>query len=253
MDTSKMIHFGSTKLNRLGKEGVLRPDSDGLYTMVIGGLNIKNHSGAHYVSHDVIKLFASNSVLMRRLENGALRGEIGHPKREPGMTDRDYAERTLKIYEDKVCFIIKDLWLDEEYGRNTEGENDDVIAIVAKIKCVGPYGHVLKEMFADPDQNVAFSMRCISRDVVYNGVEYRKIITLYNWDMVNKPGIAVANKYDNPTTEDIDDCPSLAAYAEYLETPAHITMEDSKELLTVLERTRNVFKVDTPVSSYKGW
>ena len=83
-----IVRFTASKLLSTGKKGTLTPDSEGYYTQNIGALNCLNSVGELYVLEGAKELFQSSSGLMRRINNGALRGENGHPSMKPGMSEK---------------------------------------------------------------------------------------------------------------------------------------------------------------------
>ena len=95
--------FACTALLGTNKAGILKPDASGYYTLVLGALNIFNNGGAYYpYGESAQMLFKESSSFIRRINNGALRGEYGHPRMLPGMSMRDYMSRITDIMEDKV-------------------------------------------------------------------------------------------------------------------------------------------------------
>jgi hypothetical protein len=198
------IKFVSTKLNNAGKKGVLTPDSDGYYELIIGGLNVFNSAGEFYLLNGAEALFTESSTFMRRVKNGCLRGELGHPKKPPGMTDKAYLDRIYTIDESNICCHFKEVWLDVEYGKkNPELKNPQLVAIMAKLKPSGPKGSSLKESLDNPDENVCFSIRALTRDFYQRGVNNRVLDTIVTFDNVNEGGIHVANKWQAPALENL--------------------------------------------------
>ena len=196
------VKFSSTKLQNNGKKGVLPCDEDGYYTMAIGGLNAYNSAGQYYLLDGAKQLFESSSILMRRIQNGAVKAEVGHPKKLPGMTNDDFLNRILSIYEDNVCAHFKEIWLDDQFGKkNPEYKNPNLVAIMAKVKPSGPKGNTLKESFENLNENVCFSIRSLTRDFYEKGQYYRVLQNIITFDYVNEPGIAHANKWAAPALE----------------------------------------------------
>ncbi|MGI9212448.1 MAG: S80 family phage morphogenetic serine protease, partial [Methylococcaceae bacterium] len=75
----ELIKFTATKLSSHGKMGAIPVDVDGYRTMIVGALNAFNSSGEYYVLDAAKKLFEESSTFMRRVRNGCLKGEVGHP------------------------------------------------------------------------------------------------------------------------------------------------------------------------------
>lgn len=199
-----VVKFTATRLNNTGKQGILKPDSDGYYTMPIGGLNAFNSVGHYYPLEGAKHLFESSSMFMRRVAEGALYAELGHPKQTPGMSNDDYLQRILTLEETNLVAHFKEIWLDGSYGKNNpEFKNPNLIAIMAKVKPAGPKGHVLKGAFENINENVFFSIRALTRDFVQRSVRQRVLDTIITFDNVNLNGIANANKWSSPALESI--------------------------------------------------
>lgn len=194
--------FACTALVGTNKSGVLKPNADGYYTLVLGALNIFNSAGAYYPFESAKELFKESSSLIRRISNGALRGEMGHP-RQNGMSMRDFMNRVMDIYEPNVCCHIRKVWLDYQGVKDERGR--PVIAIMGEVKPSGPMGQALKDALDNPSENVCFSIRSITNDTMNSGVLHKHIRTIVTWDYVNEPGISVAKKWHSPALESLDD------------------------------------------------
>jgi len=184
------------------KKGVLKPDSEGYYTVVLGGLNVLNSSNCFYPLDGNREMFEPNSILQRRIQNGHMYMEMGHPKREPGMTDRDWFVRVLRIEEKNHCGHIKEVWLEENYKPLGE-KNSKIVAIIGKVKPTGPYKESLEEYLKTPSINAAFSVRSFTNDKMSQGTIYKYYKDIICWDFVTEPGIANATKWDSPGLESI--------------------------------------------------
>lgn len=210
------IHYGCTALVGTNKSGILKPDEDGRYEMILGALEYPNSVGDIYTLKSAQEFFKEGSSLMRRIKNGQLRAEYGHPKRLPGMGERDYLERILTIEETKVCAHISDIYIDMHSVKDPV-TGASVITIRGKVKPSGPYGQALKEMLDDPKQNVAFSVRSLTFNRQVGFRQHKDFTQIVTWDYVNEPGLAPANKYQVPTLESLaftlDTVRELASYA----------------------------------------
>jgi hypothetical protein len=196
------VSYSCTALAGTNKVGILKPDENGYYEMIVGAIGIENRTGDFYeASEDVIKLFGPGTSLHRRITNGQCRAELGHPKKTPGMSMQDYVKRALTIEETNVCAHFKSVILDRNLVKDEYGNS--AIATVAKLKPSGPHAEQLRESLNNPDENVAFSIRCLSNDRIEGGRLVKRIRTIVGWDQVNEQGILVANKYQSPTLEDI--------------------------------------------------
>lgn len=79
------LYFSQTKLSLLGKQGIMKPDEDGYYEFVIGGLNVHNNTKSwYYTAQGARELFGPGSLFQRRVANGALRAEVGIPSASQG-------------------------------------------------------------------------------------------------------------------------------------------------------------------------
>jgi len=250
--TVNTVKFTATKLAMSGKKGILTCDADGYYEVVIGGLNVDNSAGERYPLNGAKHLFETSSVLMRRISNGNLKSEMGHPKKTPGMTNNDYINRIFSLEETKVCCHIAEVWLDEDYGKNNPNlKNPELVAIMAKIKPAGPMGPALKESLDNPKENVCFSIRALTNDYYRNGRTIRVLDSIFTWDVVTEPGIHISNKYDSPSLESLVETviteKTLRTVAESMDTG--IAVEDSKELIRDVLKTFN----DEPMALYSKW
>lgn len=201
-----IIKFTSTYLSQKGKKGVLKKDSDGYYEIVIGGLNVYNSVGEYYVAEGAVELFNNSSTLMRRIQNGALFGEVGHPQPTPGMSDADYYRRVMTIDKNNQSAHFKEVWLDTEYGKKyPELNNPELVGVVALVKPVGIKAAVLSSEIEEKGCNVAFSVRGITENKFKNGRTERILKEIVTWDQVPEPGISNACKWQSTSLETIVD------------------------------------------------
>lgn len=196
-------HFTATKLANSQKKGKLAPDENGYYTLVVGALNVLNSAGQFYEYEAAKELFAANSVFMYRVKNGQVAAELGHPKKLPGMSDDDYVDRIHHIEETNICAYFMDIWLDPNYYKSNPEAQQGSIAILAKVKPAGPMGKYLKEELDDPNQNVCFSIRSLTRNYMVRGKWHKVLKVVVTFDKVSSPGIHVATKWDSPALEDL--------------------------------------------------
>lgn len=195
------ITYGCTALVGTNKVGVLSKNSDGYYDMVLGALQAYNSAGAFYELNQAKQLFESSGELMRRIANGAVRSEVGHPRFQEGMSERAWFSRVNDIYEPNCCAHIAEVQLSYDTMRDPQGR--PVVAIMGKVRPSGANERFLERQLENPKENVCFSIRSFTNDRVEGGriVKYlKKIVT---WDTVNEPGIAIANKYSVPSLESV--------------------------------------------------
>lgn len=197
------IRFACTALDGTNKVGVIPKDSDGYYDMIVGGLNMFNSAGQYYEYEGAKALFEGSSPFMRRVSRGALRGEVGHPKKRIGETDDQYLDRIYSIDEGNVCVHFKEIYLDFNSMKDTTGK--PVIAIRAKLAPSGAKGDYLERQLQNKNENVCFSIRSLTQDKMNRGIYTRTIKHIVTFDNVNECGIAIANKYQAPSLESYHD------------------------------------------------
>lgn len=197
------VTFTCTRLNGTNKVGELKKDAEGYYTMVLGALNMFNSAGMYYRADAAKHFFEESNSFMRRVQRGALRGEYGHPRRDTGMSMQAYYARLMQIHELNVCVQFAEVWLDFENYKDDAGR--PIVAILGKVIPNGPLGHVLEKQLLNPRENVCFSIRSFTEDLMERGVMNRYIKTIVTFDYVNEPGMAVAEKYNSPALEGLED------------------------------------------------
>jgi len=200
---SNVVRFSGTMLQGTGKEGVLRPDADGYYTVVLGGMNVHNSVGEYYVYEQAKMLFDRNSHFMRRMREGLLKCEVGHPFKEPGMSEQDFIRRILTIREPNTCAFIKEIELDFDNYFDKTGL--PMVAIIGKIAPSGPHGAALREALERPGENVCFSIRSFTEDYMQRGKCMRILREIITFDWVTEPGIHIAKKFNSPALESFGD------------------------------------------------
>lgn len=193
--------FNCTALVGMNKVGTLPVDSNGYREVILGALDFDNSIGQQYNSQAGEKMLTENQSFVRRIQAGYLKGEYGHPKKQPGMSMRDYLIRIMTIEETLVSHHIKSVWVDRTKVKK-DGRN--VVAIMGMVKPCGPYGPALEKSFANPDENVAFSIRSITDDFLVRGKVSKHLREIAGWDHVVEPGLSVANKYQAPSLESMN-------------------------------------------------
>lgn len=254
-----IIKYTSAKLGKLkaqGKNGVMVPDSNGYYTTIIGALNIENSIGERYVFNDRAKsLFDKSSMFQARVQRGVVRGELGHPKMLPGMTKDKYINRMFEIHEHNVAVHYSDISLDTAFGRNNPSFGmPDLVAIMARFAPSGPHAAVTERGMKNGEENFCFSLRGITDDVEIGGQWHRSMKNIITWDVVNEPGLFIANKYDNPAIESIDVSITMAQIAKAVESKTYLpglAIEDSKAILLDTYRSLLADADTSPVKHFK--
>ncbi len=196
---SKTLIFSSSIGNIVKEKGGIKKDEDGYFFVRFGTIGVANSSGIVYeVTEGVKKLFHKNSPVMTRLLNGYLRSEQGHPKRLPGMSEKDFVRRILKIEETRFCGHIREVVIKEDL------DGPGTFTVFAWIKPYGPYGESLKDDLENPHSNTAFSIRSLVDQRIENGMIIRTLKTIVTWDFVDSPGIENANKVNSIGIEECD-------------------------------------------------
>ena len=226
--TPRQAVYGCTALVGVNKKGILRPSTDGYYTLVVGALNAFNSTGAYYPYETARALFESSGSLMRRIRTGCCKGEMGHPKPLPGQSQRDFIQRVMTIEETRVCCHFRKVWLEEAGYKDAEGR--PVVAILAEITPSGPFGPALKASLDNPSENVCFSIRSLTQDhqspAGYLQKDLKNIIC---WDCVTEPGLSASVKWSSPALESLQErvfTPELLE-AAYTQTGVGVGLEAS--------------------------
>lgn len=200
-----VVKFTETVFAENGKKGVLTPDEDGYYTVMVGALNSYNSAGEFYTAEGAIELFNTSAQLMRRIKNKALYSELGHPKRQPGMSLNDFYYRVISIEETNICGHFSEISLDLDWGKkNPQLRAPDMIAITAKVKPAGAKANALQLALENPKQNAAFSVRGLTENKNVNGRTERRLTNIITFDFVTEPGIRIADKHFSPALESIN-------------------------------------------------
>ena len=238
------VVFSSVKQLEKVKNRDLEKDSEGYYKIPIGAINTYNSAGAFYKDDlGPASIFNESSKFMRRVRNGGLRAEVGHPKRLPGMSLAEYKVRYMSIYEDNICANIKSIEIvktdtkeDPEYG--------NVHLIYGWVKPAGPRGAFLKEMLDDPDGNVAFSVRSVTNDELINGVVVKVIKEILSFDFVNEPGIKYATKWKSYSMESVDafsiDVTSSEDVEEFIHDIEEHVSTESAESMEIVSNLKDI-------------
>lgn len=194
------VVFECIRLKGSNKLGIIKPDKDGCYTQVIGGLNAYNSGGSFYELEAGLQFFQAQSSFQRKIGRGVLRAETGHPKKTPGMKEYEYGERILRIEETLVCGTWRKIWLSNADLRDEQGRR--IVPIMGTIYPSGPYRDMLIHAFQSPGEQVCFSIRSFTNDIPRgDGTFIKKLLQIVTFDYVNEPGIWSAEKLLSPTLE----------------------------------------------------
>lgn len=248
------IFFTCTSLAGTNKQGILKPDAQGYYTQPIGGLNIHNSAGHFYTAErEALALFKGSSVFMRRVKDGALRAEVDHPQQSPGMSDEDYEIRMLTIDPRNECAHFADIFLDFKNFKDERGQ--PLIAIMGRVSPSGVHGEMLAKKFANPNENVCFSIRAFTMDRYEGGVRKRCLVDIVTFDYVNEPGIRIAKKFLSPGLESAIDRPvTRESFARMEQNAKRQTLILGKESATVdFEGLKKSFGWESAKPGFAGW
>ena len=147
------VTVGCAMLAGTNKRGILPPDAEGYYTLVVGSYGTHNSAGMFYDEASGVAMFEPSSSLMRRLKKGVLFMEFKHPEpfqdllidgrvvRKP-MSDAEYLMRIRQIDDNRVCAHIRNLTIVP--GINEQGK--PVKMVVAEVKPYGPFAQVFNRL-----------------------------------------------------------------------------------------------------------
>lgn len=254
MTMSSSTVFSCTALMGVNKAGNLKPDNDGYYKVVVGAVNAFNSSGAYYPLEPAKKLFENSSSLIRRINKGCCKGEMGHPKPSPGQTIRDFVQRVMSIEETKVCCHFRKIWIEEEGHADAKGR--PVAAILAETTPSGPYGPALKQSLENRHENVCFSIRSLTNDYVNTeGFLQKDLQAIITFDCVTEPGIDIADKWHSPALEalvntriDLESLDLIRPHKE-LKAALESTGIDFKDFKAAFKKQQENIKVNNRLNS----
>lgn len=226
----------SIKTNSSNKS--VKKDENGYYEFILGAVNSLNSCNEFYAK-DGIEEFINNEnyMLARKLKNGYLNGELGHPKFLPGMSREDYYSRNLNIDIQNVSHHIKSVWTQNTDIDSGVAGKGNIVLLKGMVKPSGVHGKILQEHIDNNDANTAFSIRALTMNKNVCGVTYKTIVQIITWDWVLEPGIKHANKWANLSTEstdylkfNIEDLMDKSSKV-YKELEMSLESEDSKEIM----------------------
>jgi hypothetical protein len=172
----------------------VQKNDKGWYRVKLGELNAFNSKGEYYLDDgfmDVLTERNSYLSVANRLESGLLEGEVTHPIRE-GHTDNDWLSRNLIIDGARTSHKIMSIELVNtgkyELGREIKEIWGWILPSDLDV------GRSLKADLDNPDVNVAFSIRCFSRVVSFQGRTARIITKMITYDKIDIPGLKNAIK-----------------------------------------------------------
>lgn len=187
-----------------GKRGALKKDEHGYYEVILGALNAFSNVGDYYEEEGSKELFEASSMFQRRINQGLLYGEMGHPYPLPGEKFQDFAKRCAVVSEKNVSHHFRQIRL--EYNHRDE-TGKPIILIMGLIKPEGPHAEALRSNLENPFTNSCFSIRAFTDDQTIGGVLHRRLTEIITFDFVLESGMKVARKYSSPTLESLHSIP----------------------------------------------
>ena len=250
--------FTSTRLRVSGKQGILKPDSEGYYTQPIGAFNCVNSAGELYTKENISSIFESSSDLMRKIQNGKLFGEWGHPEMLPGENDNQFMNRACRVNDKDTCVFWNKVWAEDKVTPEMQayGVPKDAIVIMGRLKPHGSKWEALERSLQDPNVNTTFSGRFLTRDFVQRGVVHVIVESVITWDAVTEQGIPVAEKWLAPRLETRKTPITMnmvKAMKQRLTTPG-MRMENYDSLSNVVKTAERFFQSQASVEKgYSDW
>lgn len=249
------VNFTCNILQAKKKVGELKVDEHGYREICVGAFDAYNDVGEYYAFTDKVRnMFAHNSQFNRRIAKSYLRGEVTHPERRPGESVEAFMRRALTIDLKNVSHHIKGIRL--EPGKDEKGR--PIIMTIALVAPSGVHHDMMQRMFDNPDENVAFSIRCLTSPVrLPNGGIGKGLEVPITWDLVGEPGIENANKYSTPSMEsaksDIIITPEMVDRIEKVDA-SFMGFESVKETCTRVRTELGWQKIQViPTSSATHW
>lgn len=183
-----------------GKGTVKRLDEN-YVEVVLGALEFPNSVGALYDLESAAAIIERSVPFNRRISDGYLNGEMGHPVERECKDYSDYVRRIHTIDERNTAINIRRVWI----NRNYVGPNGvKCIAIMGEVAPFGPHASSIERALNNPHANLAFSIRSMTTDRIVAGCRRKFFDNIITWDVVNEPGLSVANKFNAPSCESAD-------------------------------------------------
>ena len=194
-NTDRISVVVETSIIRAGRKlGVVRPDTNGYYTIPIAVLGTPTDNKTYYdVEEFVGQLQDPTSFINMVLTDGKLYGEYGHPPIQL-MDEKLVLQRLCMIDEKSVSHHISKIWTGETLASGGK-------ILYALIKPHGPYAEPLRNNLDDPCTNTSFSLRSVTKSRNENGLTKRKMQRLITFDYVTAGGYNEASKRFSPGVE----------------------------------------------------
>lgn len=199
------VLYSNTALVGTGKKGELVAGQDGYFRdVVLGGFGIHNNAKQYYDLESAKRFFDQQNEFMNMVRNGHLRGEYGHPRRESGMSDKQWLGRIMEVREDRMSHHIREVKLVENAVIDPFTKKK-ATGVLAELKPCGPYGEALEQSLKNPHENVCFSIRSLTNDQILPNRWIKYMRRPVTWDFVFLGGIEGANKYNSPSLEHFEE------------------------------------------------
>ena len=186
------IKLQSKKDKKNFKKTVIK-DENGYYKVTLGAFNTFNKSGVYYRVKDINKILGENSLVGKRIHNGILISELGHPDVE-NVTQKELIKKTITLNPNNKVAHIKAIEI-ENTGKIEPGFKDPIYIIYGWIKPEGPKKQILEEALENPDENIFSSVRSIVETFRLRGILIKDVLIVSTWDYVYDGGYAIANQW----------------------------------------------------------
>lgn len=252
--SGNIVSIGCNILTGIGKKGNLNCDTNGYYEIALGAFDVHNAQGEFYpFTSELKQMFTNSAALMRRIQKGYLRGEAEHPAPLPGQSIDAFLNRWRTVRMDNVASHIASVRL--SYEKDHRGKN--IVVCYGRVKGSGPHEAGTNKMLANTEENVAYSIRSLTEPRLVNGQKHKCITGIVTWDLVNEPGIELANKYQTPSMESRDQLiitPDILNKAEQ-DPMAGLVGQESDMSLTMLRTALGWQKVqvNSAMSRLQEW
>lgn len=191
------IVYQCNVLQGINKVGDLKKLDNGYFEVRLGALGAFNSQGWLYSEAEGRRLIEGSGGLMRQLDTARLRGECGHPRFQPGMSQLAWFSRVNDIYEPNVCFHIRKIRL----APGVDEQGRAVTMVIGEVRASGKESAWFDKQLENRDEDVCFSIRSFTEDRVVGGVKTKFLKKIVTWDTVNEPGIAKSSKYGTASLE----------------------------------------------------
>lgn len=199
---NRIVTLGNNLLAESGKRGILAPmDGGPYYFLRAGGFNIRSRIGITYTLNEYVKECSrAGSDFDRRVTNGQMFGELGHPKQyylekingqivRTKITDIfEWIMRLKTIEESNVAMHIRKVHFDF-----TGGDRDPVYNDI-EVCGHGPWKQIFEDAMGNPDINGAISIRTVTKPQKPGATE-REVDYWSSYDLVLEQGMLEACKH----------------------------------------------------------